>query len=187
MALHFALYITFFYNTFFIYSSHLKLFLFIYITLLQTYFYLVFYLSPLSLKAHKLSSTDTQKRQQTNYFCNCITSKTFTFSCLIQSVCFLSFSLSQTEAVLPLFASIFILYIGFFTLLTNSSSISLLNCIVCVCVCVCVQPQRFYALPFLLCAPFYTLLFLLFYCNFRINWANLNKCFSIINIYFISL
>ena len=58
---------------------------------------------------HIIFPTDTQKRQQTNYFTIALTSKTFTFSCLIQLVCFLSFSLSQTEAFLPLFSSIFIL------------------------------------------------------------------------------
>ena len=50
-----------------------------------------------------------QKRQQTNYFTIALTSKTFTSSWLIQFVCFLSFSLSQIEAFLPLFSSIFIL------------------------------------------------------------------------------
>ncbi len=136
---------------FFIYSSHFKLFLFIYITLLQTYFYLVFYPPPLSLKAHKLSSTDMQKRQQTNYFPTALISKTVQSSFLIQYVCFLSFSLSQIKAFSPLFASIFILYIGFFSLLTNTSSISLLNCIVCVCVCVCVYSPNGFAFYHFFC------------------------------------
>ena len=84
---------------------------------------------------HIIFPTATQKRQQTNYFTIALFSKAIQSSCLIQLVCFLSFSLSQTEAFLPLCSSIFIL------LNCGSLSLSLL------------QPQRF-RLSFLLCAPF---------------------------------
>ena len=98
------------------------------------------------LKQHfPLSFPQTRKkRQQTNYFRNCITSKTIHSSWLMHSVRFLSFSPSQIEAFLPLFSSIFILL--------NCGSLSLSLSLL--------QPQRF-RLSFLLCAPlliFYSLI-----------------------------